>query len=89
MIAEHRAASVGQAADAGALFAEEPSDMPTLSTFVDWHKRWNGELGIWELDRELKVLRRTLLAVQDKIIKGEPVNVPLPQNAGELLSLVS
>lgn len=57
--------------------ASPPSETPTLTTFVDWHRRWNAELGIWELDREMKNLRRTLAEVQEKIIAGDKVTVPL------------
>jgi hypothetical protein len=54
-----------------------PSDTPTLDTFVDWHRCWNAELGIWELDREMKALQRTLAEVQEKIIEGKTVQVPI------------
>ena len=57
--------------------APPPSTKPTLDTFVDWHRHWNATLGIWELDREMKVLERTLTEVQEKIIEGATVNVPL------------
>jgi len=30
-----------------------PQDATTLETFVHWHRRWNADLGIWELDREM------------------------------------
>ena len=54
-----------------------PAEKPTLDTFVDWHRRWNGNLGIWELDREMKDLQRALADVQEKIIEGKTVQVPL------------
>lgn len=54
-----------------------PSGEPTLETFADWHRRWNASLGIWELDREMKALQRTLSEVQEQIIEGKTVNVPL------------
>jgi hypothetical protein len=57
--------------------APQPAGEPTLNTFVDWHNRWNTELGIWELDREMKALQRTLSEVQELIIEGNTVNVPL------------
>lgn len=57
--------------------APTPSPAPTLATFVEWHRQWNTELGIWELDREMKNLRQTLADVQEKIINGETVIVPL------------
>lgn len=55
-----------------------PADMATLENFLDWHRRWNAELGIWDLDREMKNLQRTLAAVQEKIINGNKVTVPIP-----------
>ena len=54
-----------------------PKDDPTLDTFVDWHRHWNTNLGIWELDREMKNLQRTLNSVQEKIIKGEEIDVSI------------
>ena len=54
-----------------------PKDTPTLDTFVDWHRRWNMALGIWELDREMKALQRTLAKVHEKIIEGQTVEVPI------------
>ncbi|MCX6901862.1 MAG: hypothetical protein NT105_24535 [Verrucomicrobia bacterium] len=49
----------------------------TLANFVAWHREWNEGLGIWELDRELKALQRTLAAVQEQIIEGRTVTVPV------------
>lgn len=57
--------------------APPPPVKPTLDTFVDWHRRWNAGLGIWELDREMKALQRTLFEVQEQIIEGKMVNVPI------------
>ena len=57
-----------------------PPDKPTLDTFVDWHRRWNASLGIWELDREMKALQHTLSEVQEQIIEGKPVIVLLTRN---------
>ncbi len=54
-----------------------PAEPLTLNSFVDRHRRWNGELGIWELDREMKLLQGTLADVQEKIIAGETVSVPM------------
>jgi hypothetical protein len=54
-----------------------PPGKPTLDSFLDWHRKWNESLGIWELDREMKALRRALSDVQDQIIQGAPVNIPL------------
>lgn len=61
--------------------ASPPAAPPTLATFVGWHREWNSALGIWELDREMKTLRRTLAAVQEDIIQGRTVTVPLPDAA--------
>ena len=57
--------------------APPPPVKPTLDNFVDCHRRWNSRLGIWELDRELKTLQRTLSEVQEQIIEGATVNVPM------------
>jgi len=54
-----------------------PQDTPTVDTFVDWHQRWNVDLGIWELDREMKALQHTLADVQEQIIEGKTVAVPV------------
>ena len=53
-----------------------PSTVPTLEDFVEWHRSWNEDLGIWELDREMKSLQSTLREVQDEIIRGKTVSVP-------------
>lgn len=57
--------------------APPPVNLPTLDGFVAWHNQWNQSLGIWELDREMKALQRTLLEVQEQIIDGKTVRVPL------------
>lgn len=57
--------------------APPPPDAPTLETFVDWHRRWNEDLGLWELDREMKRLQHTLFEVQEQIINGQTIKVPL------------
>jgi hypothetical protein len=56
--------------------APSPARKTTLSNFVAWHQEWNEGLGIWELDREVKALRRALVEVQEKIIEGETVKLP-------------
>lgn len=48
----------------------------TLANFVAWHRKWNDDLGIWELDREMKALQQTLAAVQEEIIEGRAVQLP-------------
>jgi hypothetical protein len=56
--------------------AARPTQKLTLATFVDWHRQWNEVLGVWELDRKMKILQQTLSAVQDKIIEGQAVQLP-------------
>jgi len=53
-----------------------PQSDVNLENFVDWHRKWNEGLGIWELDRELKRLQATLADVQQKIITGRHVQLP-------------
>ncbi len=57
--------------------APPPKDAPTLDTFIAWHRRWNTDLGIWELDREMKCLYGILADVQQQIIEGKIVEVPI------------
>lgn len=57
--------------------APQPPVKPTLDTFVDWHRQWNAGLGIWELNREMKALQLILSEVQEQIIEGKTVKVPL------------
>lgn len=54
-----------------------PSGKPTLDTFTSWHRQWNASLGIWELDREMKILQRALSEIQEQIIEGKTAQVPL------------
>jgi type I restriction enzyme S subunit len=53
-----------------------PARKATLANFLAWHRDWNGGLGIWELDSELKALQRTLTEVQEHIIEGRTVKLP-------------
>ena len=57
--------------------AAPPDVPPTMDTFVEWHRKWNESLGIWELDKEMKRLQDTLVEIQEQIINGEIVKVPL------------
>ena len=70
-----------------ALLYHNPTPSPTrkltLANFVTWHREWNIGLGIWELDREMKRLQRTLAAVQGEIIAGNAVKLPFAKNASE------
>lgn len=54
-----------------------PATLPTLASFVEWHREWNERLGIWELDVQMKRLQAELAEVQGLIIAGEPVIVPM------------
>lgn len=54
-----------------------PNDRLNLSNFVDWHRRWNETLGIWELEREMKRLQAQLEDIQSQIIDGRPVSINL------------
>lgn len=56
--------------------SSKPSYEITLENFVEWHREWNKSLGIWELDKEMKILQQTLNDVQEKIIEGKKVNLP-------------
>jgi hypothetical protein len=53
-----------------------PGDPITLENFVEWHHRWNTNLGVWELDREMKNLQRILANVQEGIMEGKTVPIP-------------
>jgi hypothetical protein len=55
--------------------AQPPAQKQTLASFVAWHKEWNKNLGIWEIDREMKTLQRTLAEVQEQIIEGRTVQI--------------
>lgn len=54
----------------------KPKEQVTLSNFLKWHQSWNSQLGIWELDREIRNLKKELYNVQEKIIEGEYVEIP-------------
>lgn len=56
--------------------APRPARKLTLANFVAWHRDWNDNLGIWELDREMKALQQTLAVVQEEIIEGKTVKLP-------------
>ena len=56
--------------------AKPPAYEQTLANFVEWHRDWNKELGIWELDREMKSLQKILADVQEQIIEGRSVRLP-------------
>jgi hypothetical protein len=50
-----------------------------MANFVAWHEEWNENLGIWELDREMKILSRILIDLQEQIISGSAVALPFPE----------
>jgi len=54
-----------------------PPVKPTLDTFVGLHRSWNAGLGIWELNRQMKALQSSLSDVQEQIIEGKSVKVPI------------
>ena len=52
--------------------ATSPPDIPrSLANFVEWHHKWNRNLGIWELNKELNHLKNTLSILQRSVIQGE------------------
>ena len=55
--------------------APPPDEPQTLANLVEWHRKWNKELGVWELDREMKALQVHLRSVQEQVIRGEKVTV--------------
>lgn len=57
--------------------ATKPTEELRLHNFIQWHRAWNQQLGIWELQRELMLLQRSLNEVQSKIIDGIAVELPL------------
>src|ERR1700730_3470672 len=50
---------------------------PDLASFVEYHRGRNTGLGIWELGQEMKMLQTELLFVQERIIQGKSVTLPL------------
>jgi len=57
--------------------SSSPKDLISLNTFAKWHRQWNESLGIWELDNSMKELQRVLAEVQENIVQGNSVTVPL------------
>lgn len=55
--------------------SDQPDMIINLENFVDYHRKWNESLGIYELDRELKILQKHLLDIQSKIINGEDIDI--------------
>jgi hypothetical protein len=53
--------------------APPPAQTISLDNFVEWHRRWNEQLGLWELDREMKRLQLSLAKAQEEVIQGVPV----------------
>lgn len=54
-----------------------PKRKKTLRNFTAWHREWNQNLGIWELNSELKIIEQTLASVQEQIIEGRTVKLPI------------
>jgi hypothetical protein len=57
--------------------AAEAAMPSSLSTFVEYHLARNAGLGIWQLADELKSLQAELSFVQERVIQGKTVVVPL------------
>ncbi len=57
--------------------ASAPPKTPGLAGFVEYQRLRNATLGIWQLDGEMKALQAELVAVQELIIQGKAVKVPL------------
>lgn len=53
--------------------ASPPPELPNCDTLVGWHRHWNASLGIWELDREMRVLQHLLYDIQEQILEGKAV----------------
>jgi hypothetical protein len=51
----------------------EPIPTSTKDNLLEWHKNHNRQLGIFELDKELKTIKNELNQIQDRIIKGNKV----------------
>jgi hypothetical protein len=45
-------------------------DQPTPKTFLEWRKKQDQTMGIWELDQQHKALQAELWVAQDCIIEG-------------------
>ena len=50
---------------------------PTLDEFLEYHHSRNGELGIWDLHRDIRNLRSTLMNTFDVILEGNTVTLPV------------
>lgn len=59
--------------------AKAPPAPSGLSSFVSYHRVRNENLGIWELDREMKALQAELATIQEQIIQGKAVSVSLAE----------
>lgn len=55
--------------------AASAANPPTTDNLADWHRLRNTSLGIWELDRDIKGLRRTLTNMQELIVEGKTVKI--------------
>lgn len=50
---------------------------PTLDGFLEYHRSRDGELGIWDLHRDIRNLRSTLMNTLDVILGGNTVTLPV------------
>lgn len=57
--------------------SQHPQEKLTQFNFIDWHRRWNDSLGVWELNREMKSLQAQLWKVQSDIIDGKTIRIDL------------
>jgi hypothetical protein len=63
------------------LYHSPPKEAPkpsSVSQFVSYHRNRNADLGIWELDKELRELQAELGRIQEQIIQGQRASVALP-----------
>ena len=55
---------------------------PSLDTFVEWHRRRNSNLGVVQLDGEMKAIQRRLSEVVHLVIAGEDANLDIDLDFG-------
>ncbi|NEW89579.1 hypothetical protein DU475_20240 [Rhodopseudomonas sp. WA056] len=55
---------------------EELCAPPSLAEFVDYHRRRNDGLGIWQLEAEMRRLEAELSLVLEDVIQGKSVRLP-------------
>lgn len=55
-----------------------PNSQPSITGFVSWHEQRNSQLGVWQLAREARCLKRRLNTVQTALINGTEVSLTMP-----------